>query len=355
MWVRDMEYVSLNFKTIEWVDGRVRILDQTMLPGGVVYRDLTSSEEMAEAISSLRVRGAPLIGIAGAYGVALASQKREAASFEEYRALVEEDIHRLGRTRPTAVNLFWALSRMCDILDSAGSMEEARKVLLNEAMSIHREDRERCDMIGKNGVTLIEDGYEILTHCNAGALATGGIGTALAPVYAAAADGKNVRVFASETRPLLQGARLTAWELSENGIDVTLLVNGARGHLMSRGRIDCVIVGADRIAANGDIANKIGTYPLSLLAREYNVPFYVAAPLNTFDMTLPDGKAIPIEERSPEEVVSFGGRRTAPCDVKVFNPAFDVTPHSNVSCIITEKQILRQPLEESIGECFSAP
>jgi len=355
MWAKHMDYISLNFKTIEWMDGNVRILDQTVLPEKVVYRSLTSTVEMAEAISMLRVRGAPLIGIAGAYGVALASHKREAGSFEQYRALVKEDIRVLGKTRPTAVNLFWALSRMSEILDSTGSVGEAREALLGEAKSIHREDEERCNMIGKNGEALIKNGHRILTHCNAGALATGGIGTALAPIYASAARGKSVRVFASETRPLLQGARLTAWELSQNGIDVTLLVDGARGHLMSRRKIDCVIVGADRIAANGDVANKIGTYPLSLLAREHGVPFYVAAPLNTFDLTLPDGEAIPIEERGPEEVVSFGGRRTAPPDVKAFNPAFDVTPHSNISCIITEKQVLRPPFEESIADCFSTP
>jgi len=230
-----------------------------------------------------------------------------------------------------------------------------RENLLYEAISIHLEDRERCDMIGRNGATLIDDGFTILTHCNAGALATGGIGTALAAIYVASAQNKKVKVFASETRPLLQGARLTAWELSQSSIDVTLLVDGARGHLLTKGKVDCIIVGADRIAANGDTANKIGTYPLSVLARKHRVPFYVAAPLSSFDLTVPDGGAIPIEERDGEEVLSFGRTRIGPDNVKAFNPAFDVTPHGNISCIITEKHILRPRFQESIEDCFRTP
>ena len=350
-----MNYVSLDFKTIEWVNGKARILDQTRLPGKTEYRDLTRAEEMAEAIRCLAVRGAPLIGIAGAYGAALSACNRKASSLKALKADVVKDIRLLGATRPTAVNLFWALNRMSDVLESADSVEEMRENLLNEAIAIHLEDRERCDMIGRNGATLIDDGFTILTHCNAGALATGGIGTALAAIYAAFAQNKKVKVFASETRPLLQGARLTAWELSRNSIDVTLLVDGARGHLLAKGKVDCIIVGADRIAANGDTANKIGTYPLSVLAHKHRVPFYVAAPLSSFDLTVPEGGAIPIEERDGEEVLFFGGTRIGPDNVKALNPAFDVTPHSNISCIITEKHILRPPFKESIEDCFRTP
>jgi methylthioribose-1-phosphate isomerase len=350
-----MGYVSLNFKTIEWVDGRVRVLDQTMLPGELVYRDLTTVEEMHEAIKSLRVRGAPLIGIAGAYGAVLSAFRAKSQSVETLKDAVKKDIALLGGTRPTAVNLFWALSRMSEVLESLDSTETVREGLLKEAFSIHDEDRKKCDMIGKNGSALIKDGFTILTHCNAGALATGGIGTALAVIYAASSQGKKVKVFASETRPLLQGARLTAWELSRNGIDVTLLVDGARGHLLAQGSVDCAIVGSDRIAANGDVANKIGTYPLSVLAAEHGVPLYVAAPLNTFDLTLADGRAIPIEERGKDEVLAFAGMKTAPQGVKAFNPAFDVTPHENVSCIITEKGLLHAPYTDSISDVFSTP
>jgi len=350
-----MNYVSLDFRTIEWVDGKVRILDQTRLPEKTEYRDLTRAEEMAEAIRCLAVRGAPLIGVAGAYGVALSAHSRKASSPERLKVDITKDIRMLGATRPTAVNLFWALDRMSDVLESADSVGEMRETLLSEAISIHLEDREKCEMIGRNGATLINDGFTILTHCNAGALATGGIGTALAAIYVASAQNKRVKVFASETRPLLQGARLTAWELSRNNIDVTLLVDGARGHLLTKGKVDCIIVGADRIAANGDTANKIGTYPLSVLAQKHNIPFYVAAPLSTFDLTAPAGEAIPIEERESKEVLFFGGTRIGPDNAKVFNPAFDITPHGNISCIITEKHILHPLLEESIEDCFRTP
>lgn len=350
-----MNYMSLDLKTIEWVDGKVRILDQTKLPEQAEYRDLVNAEEMAEAIRCLAVRGAPLIGISGAYGVALSAYNGKANSVDRLKADVTRDIRMLGATRPTAVNLFWALNRMSDVLKSADSVTELRENLLNEAISIHLEDRERCEKIGRNGATLIDDGFAVLTHCNAGALATGGIGTALAAIYVASAQNKKVRVFASETRPLLQGARLTAWELSQNNIDVTLLVDGARGHLLARGKVDCIIVGADRIAANGDTANKIGTYPLSVLAQKHRIPFYVAAPLSSFDVTVPEGEAIPIEERDSEEVLFFGRTRVGPENVKVHNPAFDVTPHSNISCIITEKHILHPPFSESIEDCFRTP
>jgi len=330
----------------------VSILDQTLLPGILVYEDITSPDEMCEAIRELRVRGAPLIGISGAYGAALSAHRQGRGVTAE---AVLRDIRALSETRPTAVNLFWALERMKNALESPGREEEVKTALLNEAVSIHEEDAERCMGIGTNGSALLEDGFTVMTHCNAGALATGGIGTALAPIYVAASRGMEIRVFASETRPLFQGARLTAWELSQNDIDVTLIVDSARGHVLATENVDCVIVGADRIAANGDTANKIGTYPLSVLARETGVPFYVAAPLSTFDLTLDSGRSIPIEERGPAEVAAFGDSIIAPPEVAIRNPAFDVTPHENISCIITERGILRPPFVESIADCFSTP
>lgn len=347
-----MREISLGFKTIEWTGNKVRILDQTLLPGDPVYKDIDSVDGMCEAIRELRVRGAPLIGISGAYGVVLSADQRNNESSVES---IKEDIRLLSETRPTAVNLFWALERMRQVIDSTGSGAGLKESLLAEAMSIHREDAARCENIGRNGATLLKDGFTVMTHCNAGALATGGIGTALAPIYVARSRGDRIRVIASETRPLLQGARLTAWELVQSNIDVTLIVDSARGHVLANEKVDCVIVGADRIAANGDVANKIGTYSLSVLAREQKVPFYVAAPLSTFDMTLADGKSIPIEERNGGEVTSFGGKAISPEGVLVHNPAFDVTPHANISCIITEKEILHPPFEESIADCLSTP
>ena len=347
-----MEDISLGFKTIEWTGDSVRILDQTLLPGSLVYRDIGSPEEMCEAIRQLRVRGAPLIGMSGAYGVVLSACRQGGSVSVE---TVKRDMRALSETRPTAVNLFWALQRMKNVFDSAGAGDDIKTALLKEAVAIHEEDAERCRGIGANGDSLLQEGSVVMTHCNAGALATGGIGTALAPVYVAASRGIKIRVFASETRPLLQGARLTAWELSQSGIDVTLIVDSARGHVLSGGVVSCVIVGADRIAANGDTANKIGTYPLSVLARETGVPFYVAAPLSTFDLTIESGESIPIEERDPREVAAIADRLVAPPGVAVRNPAFDVTPHENISCIVTEKGILRPPFVESIADCFSTP
>jgi methylthioribose-1-phosphate isomerase len=347
-----MGNISLSFKTIEWVEDKVRILDQTLLPENVVYKDIKSPAEMCEAIRMLRVRGAPLIGISGAYGAVLSAYNRgEDATASE----IQEAIRLLSETRPTAVNLFWALERMKNALEGADCRSDLGKALLAEAVSIHEEDARRCRGIGASGSALLGDGFTVMTHCNAGALATGGIGTALAPVYVARSEGKRIRVYASETRPLLQGARLTSWELVQNGIDVSLIVDSARGHTLASEDVNCIIVGADRIAANGDTANKIGTYPLSVLAREHKVPFFVAAPLSTFDLTLENGKAIPIEERGPDEVAEFGSRRVAPPEAAVFNPAFDVTPHEYISCIITERGVLRPPLKESISDCFSTP
>ncbi len=352
---RQMREFSVGFKTIEWLGRSARILDQTLLPGSLTYRDIGSPEEMAEAIRSLRVRGAPLIGISGAYGAVLSACRVGSILLEELKVQVAQDVGMLRETRPTAVNLFWALERMSNVLESVRSAEETRARLLEEARAIHIEDRKRCEGIGQNGAVLLRDGFTVMTHCNAGALATGGIGTALAPIYVAVNQKKRINVFASETRPLLQGARLTAWELSQSGVPVTLVVDGARGQVLKEKHVDCIVVGADRIAANGDTANKIGTYPLSLLAREHRVPFYVAAPLSSFDMTLRSGGEIPIEEREPSEVLSFRDLRISPEGVTAFNPAFDVTPNENITSIITEKGILRPPFDVSIADCFSTP
>jgi len=340
----------MSFKTIEWQEGKVRIIDQTKLPFEVSYLDILTPEEMAEAIRSLRIRGAPALGVAAAYGVVLAASRAEKRPKGLKRAM-EEAIELLASTRPTAVNLFWALKRMRRLIEekSQGGDTRMGELLLEEALAIQREEEEVSRRIGVNGEQLIPDRATVLTHCNAGALATPGWGTALGVIYAARAKGKELRVIATETRPLLQGARLTAWELKENGVEVTLIVDGAAGLFMQRGEVDLVLVGADRVVRNGDVANKVGTYPLSVLARENGVPFYVAAPLSTFDLSLRTGREIPIEERAVEEVVALLGRRLAPEGIRVKNPAFDLTPAENISGIITEVGVLAPPLEEAIS------
>ncbi len=343
----------MGFKTIEWVDGKVRIIDQTELPLRLVYIDLESPEEMAEAIRSLRIRGAPALGVAGAYGVVLGLRHEE----EDYRGFaqrISEVVDLLASTRPTAVNLFWALERMRRaVAENRGKpTAEIRSLLIKEALAIQDEEEEVCTRIGLNGEPLVPDGSCVLTHCNAGALATSGWGTALGVIYAAREAGKEVRVIATETRPLLQGARLTAWELRQNEVQVTIIVNGAAGLLMQRGEVDLILVGADRVARNGDVANKVGTYPLSVLAKENGIPFYVAAPLSTFDRSLARGKEIPIEERAREEVSMMFGKRVAAEGATVRNPAFDLTPAGCISAIITENGVVRPPFEESIPELF---
>ena len=331
---------------IRWEDGKVIILDQTELPTDVVYRKCEEVECLAEAISSLRIRGAPLIGIAAAYGVVLGvwNAEDEGKLWDE----LERASERIRSTRPTAVNLFWALERMKRAAEEhRGEGAEAIKdALLKEARGIHEEDGRRCRAIGENGAELLPEEASVLTHCNAGALATGGIGTALAVLYVAKERGKRVRAFVDETRPLLQGARLTAWELRQAGIDVTLICDDMAGWVMGRGWVDAVVVGADRIASNGDFANKIGTYSLAVLAKHHGVPFYVAAPLSSWDFSIPDGTEIPIEERRPEEVTEGFGMRTAPEGVDVYNPAFDVTPAELVTAFVSEKGVAFPPFEE---------
>jgi methylthioribose-1-phosphate isomerase len=306
------------------------VLDQTLLPSREVWLRLTTPAEVIEAIQSLRVRGAPAIGVAGAFAVALA-----AGTAQDVRHAAPA----IASARPTAVNLRWAVDRMLKRLEGA-PRESPRPALLEEAEAIRTEDEAACRAIGRHGSELLSSPATVLTHCNAGSLATAGYGTALGVVYAAVEQGKQVAVFADETRPLLQGARLTAWELQRAGIDVTLVTDSVAGSLLASGRVDAVVVGADRIARNGDVANKIGTYPVAVLAREHGVPFYVAAPRSTIDPDCPDGAAIPIEERAAEEVTLGFGARTAPEGVCVFSPAFDVTPARLVSAIVTEAGVI---------------
>jgi methylthioribose-1-phosphate isomerase len=332
---------------IAWTPSHaVRILDQTLLPAEEAYRDLDTVDQVAEAIRTLRVRGAPLIGIAAAMGVAVAAGQRGGSPLGGWAAgkkaleAVSEACKVLGATRPTAVNLRWALDRMQRRAEEAQRQgDDLGVVLLAEANAIWEEDRAMCRRIGELGATLIPERATVCTMCNAGALATGGIGTALAPIYTLHESGRAPHVVVPETRPLLQGSRLTAWELSQAGVSCTLISDGMAASRLRRGDVACVIVGADRIAANGDVANKIGTYGLALAARAHGIPFYVAAPSSTVDRATPDGSRIPIEERTPDEVTTWRGSRMAPAGIGVWNPAFDVTPAELVTAIITESGI----------------
>lgn len=328
-----------SWKTLEWKDGKLILIDQTLLPGESRYVTTDNYQVVAEAIKRLQVRGAPAIGVAAAFGVVLGAKQMigESNFVEAVRKVIAE----LAGTRPTAVNLFWALERQKRVLDANTSASNARicELLEQEAVTIAADDAMICRKIGENGATLFKDEMGILTHCNAGALATSAYGTALAAIRVAVEQGKKIQVFADETRPLLQGARLTAWELMEEGIPVTLITDNMAATVMRQGKVQAVIVGADRITANGDVANKIGTYGVAILAREHRIPFYVAAPLSTIDLSLKTGDEIPIEERASSEVTSFGGSMVAPAGVKVFNPAFDVTPSRLVTAIISEKGV----------------
>jgi methylthioribose-1-phosphate isomerase len=330
-------------ETIQWTADGVVMIDQTRLPREQVFVTCTTYQEVAEAIRSMVIRGAPAIGVAAAMGVALGVA--QGADFE----LVCET---LAATRPTAVNLFWAIERMRQLRASlnGASPQEVVLRMAGEAKQIRLDDIAICKAIGQHGAALIPDQKTVLTHCNAGALATAGYGTALGVIRAAIASGKKIDVFADETRPFLQGARLTAWELQQDNIPTTLITDNMAGHFLRSGRIGCVVVGADRIAANGDVANKIGTYSVAVLAKENNVPFYVAAPLSTFDLSIPSGSHIPIEERNGAEVTHLSGVHVAPENIAVANPAFDVTPHRYVSAIICERGIARAPYEESLRE-----
>lgn len=361
-------------ETLRWhggPDGYLELVDQTLLPTEFCYLACRDLETLCEAIRSLRVRGAPAIGIAAAYGVVLGLQPLlntpsepvgprthpgSQAHSSEFFARLEEVLCRLAGTRPTAVNLFWALERMrrraCAFQDQP--IVAILKALLEEAQTIHEEDRQMCRAIGQHGERLLVDGQAVLTHCNAGGLATADYGTALAIIYAAVEAGKHIQVYVDETRPLLQGARLTAWELRQRDIPVTLLCDSAAASLMQQGRIQAVITGADRIAANGDVANKIGTYALAVAADAHHIPFYVAAPSSTFDLAIADGSRIPIEHRDPREVTHGFGRQTAPDGVQVYNPAFDVTPARLVRAIICERGMISPVCREQIADRLSS-
>jgi len=342
-----------DFTTIAWTsNGTVRLIDQTRLPLEEVYLECRTVEEVAHAICTLQVRGAPAIGLAAAFGLALGAQTIRAETFEAFHAALTEVGVVLTRTRPTAVNLAWAVRRILDLVKTwrALPLDEIRTRLAAEVKDMCEEDLRINRAIGRHGQALVPDPARILTHCNAGGLATAGYGTAVGVIRAAAEAGKRISVWVDETRPLLQGARLTTWELQKAGIPVTLITDSMAGHFMRRGEVDLVVVGADRIARNGDVANKIGTYSVALLARAHAIPFYVAAPLSTLDLDLTDGSRIPIEERAPDEVTSIGGRRLAPAGIRVANPAFDVTPASFVDAIITERGIARPPYDESLPE-----
>lgn len=332
----------MSFRTIEWLDDAVVMIDQTRLPGEEVYNTYTDFQSVAEAIKGMIIRGAPAIGVAAAMGVALGAQAIIADTYESFSRQLENVCDVLGRTRPTAVNLFWGLERMKQVAEEnrGKSLDQIRVLLKKEAIRIEQEDLTICKNIGKWGATLIPEGATVLTHCNAGGLATAGYGTALGVIRAAHEAGKKIQVYADETRPWLQGARLTAWELIKDGIPTTLITDNMAGFFMNRGEITCCVVGADRIAANGDTANKIGTYSVAVLAHENNIPFYVAAPISTLDLSLSDGSKIPIEERPSSEVTHIKGIGIAPEGVRVRNPAFDVTPARYITGIITENGIV---------------
>jgi methylthioribose-1-phosphate isomerase len=342
------------------VDGFLEIIDQRLLPAEYVKLQCRTIDNVCRAIKTLSVRGAPAIGVAAAYGLVLGIQKSSTENLQQALSLLEKDCRFLAASRPTAINLFWALQR---IKKKAGNFAEEnpnadlaqlRKLLLNEANSIYQQDVDMCLKIGQNGQKLIKQNTAILTHCNAGALATAGQGTALSILYEAKKAGKKFTVYADETRPLLQGARLTAWELKQAKIDVTVICDSAAGFLMKQKNIDAVITGADRIVANGDAANKIGTYCISVLAKEHNIPFYIAAPSSTFDMNIKDGSDIPIEQRDPQEIALFNDKNITPDAVNIYNPAFDVTPAQNITAIVTELGIIEKPTPQKIKLHFKA-
>ncbi len=338
-------------KTIEWRNGRVVMLDQRLLPMREVYRVYSDHREVARAIKDMVVRGAPAIGVAAAMGIALGARSLRGDSAREFDRLCKS----FAATRPTAVNLFWAIQRMRRVFAryQHRSPDALRTVLEREALAIHDEDVAVNRSLGRHGAELLEDGATVLTHCNAGALATAGYGTALGIVRAAIEAGKRIQVIACETRPFLQGARLTAWELKKDRIPVTLITDNMAGHMMQRGRVSCVIVGTDRTAANGDVANKIGTYTHAVLAHRHSIPFYVAAPISSIDLDCPSGDRIPIEERPPREVTHVFDRQIAPSGIRIANPAFDVTPSELVTAIVTERGIARQPLGRTLARLVS--
>jgi methylthioribose-1-phosphate isomerase len=342
--------------TIEWKDDAVVMIDQRKLPVSEVYVTCKTANEVAKAIKTMVIRGAPAIGVAAAMGIAVGMTRSRATGTKQFTTEFQKTCDLMAGTRPTAVNLFWAIERMKKTFAAAAhegqSVDEIKKRLVAEARAIHDEDVQSCRTMGAHGATLVPSSARILTHCNAGALATAGYGTALGVIRAAAEQGKTIAVLADETRPFLQGARLTAWELVRDGINTTVITDNMAGAMMRQGQVDLVVVGADRIAANGDVANKIGTYTVAVLAKEHGIPFYVAAPLSTVDLNTPDGSRIPIEERNEREVTHVGSNRLTPDGAQIRNPAFDVTPAQYVTAIITERGIARAPFQESLPQLF---
>lgn len=335
-------------RPIKWQDNVVSLLDQTLLPNEQVWVECPTYQEVGEGIRTMKVRGAPAIGVAAAMGMALAAIHSKADHFSALQQELKTAGLFLSETRPTAINLFWAIEKMESKLASLSekSLEEIKTIMVDEALKIQDEDIQMCQAIGDHGATLIQENSTILTHCNAGALATAAYGTALGVIRSAHKDQKNIHVYVDETRPFLQGSRLTAWELMEEGIPMTLITDNMAGHFIKEGKIQAIVVGADRICANGDTANKIGTYTLSVLAKEHHIPFYVAAPYSTFDFSLANGNHIPIEERDSQEVIQIKDHLLAPEGVNVANPAFDVTPNENITAIITEKGVIHAPFLE---------
>ena len=343
-------------KTLEWTDAGVRFIDQTKLPTEETYVTCKNYEEVADAIRTMVVRGAPAIGVAAGMGVALGTLQSRAQTLPELERDFDTICNVLAGTRPTAVNLFWAIRRMRDKFDQLRALpvEKIKAEMVAEAQRMHVEDIAANEAMGKHGAVLLPSAGAVLTHCNAGALATAGYGTALGVIRAAIESGKKLSVYADETRPFLQGSRLTAWELMKDGIPTTLIADNMAGAMMRQGKIDAVLVGADRIAANGDVANKIGTYTVAVLAKEHGIPFYVAAPTSTVDLNTADGNGIPIEQRAASEVTHLAGRQIAPDAVKVENPAFDVTPNKYVTAIITERGVARAPYQASLAELVAS-
>jgi methylthioribose-1-phosphate isomerase len=345
--------------TIEWQKDKVVMVDQRKLPAQEVYVTCKTPAEVARAIKTMVIRGAPAIGVAAAMGIALGMLRSKASGTKQFAVELNKLAELMAGTRPTAVNLFWAIDRMKHSfsrgVEAGESVEELKRRLENEAIAIHDEDLASCRAMGKFGAEVVPPNARILTHCNAGALATAGYGTALGVIRAAAEQGKVQQVFADETRPFLQGARLTAWELVRDQVPTTIITESMAGPMMRSGGIDFIVVGADRIAANGDFANKVGTYTVAMMAKAHNVPFYVAAPLSTIDLNTPDGDTIPIEQRNAREMTHVGSIQIAPVGAGIWNPAFDVTPHHLVSGIITERGIVRAPYTESLKALFASP
>ncbi len=342
-------------QAIQWREGKLFLLDQTRLPLEIVIEEQKTAQDVWQAIKILKVRGAPAIGVTAAYGLCVALRDKTTLDMTQFRRELKKEADYLNSARPTAVNLSWALKRMQSISDRSGSVDASTlyREIVSEACAIHSEDQQLCRGMGSHGAELIRHGMGILTHCNAGAMATSGIGTATAPMYIAHEKGIEFRVYADETRPLLQGARITAWELDRSELDVTLITDNMAAHIMSQGLIDMVLVGTDRVATNGDVANKIGTLGLAILAKHYKVPFYVACPSSTYDRFSISGKDIVIEERDTEEVTNFAGKRVASPEIQVRNPAFDVTPAELVTALITEKGIVRAPFRENMEKVLN--